>query len=72
MPRRYHPPKPKTARPIDLYACLAGDLSSLKPANKAKSACKATKRNASSKGASRVAGRREKCLKQQNLLDSEG
>ncbi len=41
MPRRYRPPKPKTARPIDLYACLSGDLSSLAPAKPSRSACAA-------------------------------
>lgn len=72
MPRRYRPPKPKTARPIDLYACLSGDLSSLAPAKPSRSACKAHTRHASGVGNGMVAGSRGKCLKQQNLLGDEG
>jgi len=72
MPRRYRPPKPKTALPIDLYACLSGDLSSLAPAKPSRSACKAPTMHAIGVGNGRVAGSRGKCLKQQNLLGDEG
>ena len=72
MPRRYRPPKPKTARPIDLYACLLGDLSSLAPAKPSKSPRKATPRHVSGLGNGEVAGRLGTCLKQANLLDHEG
>jgi hypothetical protein len=70
MPSRYRPPKPKTARPIDLYACLLGDLSSLAPAKPSKSPRKAPTRHASFEGNGMVAGSRGKCLKQLNLTET--
>lgn len=69
--RRYRPPKPKTAHPINIYACLDGDLSSLEPAKPSKSPRKAPTRHAIGVGNGRVAGSRGKCLKQANLLDRE-
>ena len=72
MPSRYRPPKPKTARPIDLYACLGGDLSSLAPAKPSKSPRKAPTRRASCECNGRVAGLHGKRLKQANFLDREG
>jgi hypothetical protein len=72
MPRRYRPPRPKTAHPINIYACLDGDLSSLEPAKPSKSPRKAPTRHASGIGNGRVAGSLGKCLKQANFLDREG
>lgn len=72
MPRRYRPPKPKTAHPINIYACLGGDLSSLAPAKPSKSPRKAPTRHASGVGNGMVAGRHGKRLKQANFLDREG
>lgn len=70
MPRRYRPPKPKTAHPINIYACLDGDLSSLEPAKPSKSPRKAPTRHAIGVGNGRVAGSRGKCLKQLNLTET--
>ena len=70
MPRRYRPPKPKTAHPINIYACLGGDLSGLAPAKPSKSPRKAHTRHASGVGNGRVAGSRGKCLKQLNLTET--
>ena len=48
--------KPKTARPANLYACLAGDTSSLTPANASKSPAKAPPSHATGSCKGRVAG----------------
>lgn len=70
MTRRHRPAKPKTAHPINIYACLDGDLSSLEPAKTSKSPRKAPTRRAIREGNGRVAGSRGKCLKQQNLTET--
>jgi len=51
--------KPKTALPANLYACLAGDTSSLTPSGHYKAAT----RNATGSGKGRVAGQGATCRK---------